>query len=447
MMVIDTVNEILWGKNILVVLLIGTGLFFTLKTEFIQLRLIKEMVGLLVEKNQKSEKGLTSFEAFCISTASRVGAGNLVGVVAAISIGGAGALFWMWIVSIIGAASALAETVLAITYREDTGEGRLVGGPAFVLSKGLGKRWLGVLFVISALICWMGVMQVVSNSVTESFNVAFGIDKKSMSILLVILTGITVFSKRDRITPLLSKMVPVMAVVYLGLVMLIVIKNINLIPGLLISIVTEAFGIKEAVGGSIGAVVMNGVKRGLFSNEAGSGSAPCVAAAADVDHPVKQGLIQSLGVFVDTIFICTATAFVMLLADVEKNLSGMEFLQEAFRFHVGDWGVAFIAIILFLFSFSTVLGVMVYAKNNIIFLTEDKRVMGAFKLAVLVMLFSGGIKQNLFVWSLADFGMGLMTVINLIGVIKLSGEVLESVADYEDRLTKVKGGSFLQEKN
>ena len=438
MTIVNLVNDILWGRNILVILLIGTGLFFSIKMRFVQIRLLREMIALLTKKSEGSERGVSSFQAFCISTASRVGAGNLVGVVAAVSIGGAGSIFWMWLVAVIGAASALAETVLAIIYREKTKEGRFVGGPAFFLAKGMGKRWLGVFFVISALICWMGVMQVVSNSVTESFNVAFGVDTKIMSSLLVILTGVVIFGRGDKITPLLSKLVPVMSVIYMGVVAVIMVKNFHLIPGLFRDILSQAFGIKEAVGGGIGAVVMNGVKRGLFSNEAGSGSAPCAAASADVDHPVKQGLLQGLGVFVDTIFICTATAFVMLLADIDKGITGMKFLQEAFRFHVGDWGVTFIAVILFLFSFSTVLGIMVYAKNNIVFITEDERVLGIFKGVVLIMLFIGGVQQNLFIWSLADFGMGLMTVINLVGVIGLSGEVMASLADYEAGIVKRK---------
>lgn len=438
MNIVNIVNELLWGKNILVVLLIGTGIFFTVKTKFVQIRLLKEMVRLLKESNKKSDEGITSFQAFCISTASRVGAGNLVGVVAAVSIGGAGSIFWMWIVALIGASSAFAETVLAIIYRKKTKDGKFVGGPAFFLANGIGKKWMGVFFVVAGLICWLGVMQVVSNSVTESFDIAFGMDKKLVSILLVLLTGGVILGKTDKVTPILSKIVPVMSVVYIGVVLVIMAKNIQLLPGLMNTILSEAFGIKEAVGGSIGAVVMNGVKRGLFSNEAGSGSAPSAAASADVEHPVEQGLLQSLGVFVDTIFICSATAFVMLLADIKKEVSGMEFLQEAFRFHVGDWGVAFIAIILFLFSFSTVLGIMVYVKNNLIFITEDERVLLGFKLLVLVMLFIGGVQQNLFIWSLADFGMGLMTVVNLIGIIGLSKEVIESLADYESRVLEGK---------
>lgn len=434
MTIVNIVNEILWGRNILVVLLIGTGLFFTIKTKFVQVRLLREMVRLLKKSNEKSEDGITSFQAFCISTASRVGAGNLVGVVAAVSIGGAGSIFWMWIVALIGASSAFAETVLAIIYREKTKDGKFVGGPAFFLANGIGKKWMGIFFVISGLICWLGVMQVVSNSVTESFDVAFGIDKKLVSMILVLLTGGVILGKADRVTPILSKIVPLMSVVYIGVVLVIMVKNIDQIPSLISSIVSEAFGIKEAVGGSVGAVVMNGVKRGLFSNEAGSGSAPSAAASADVDHPVEQGLLQGLGVFVDTIFICTATASVMLLADIKKEVSGMEFLQEAFRFHVGDWGVVFIAVILFLFSFSTVLGIMIYVKNNIIFITEDERVLFGFKILVLVMLFIGGVQQNLFIWSLADFGMGLMTVVNLIGIIGLSKEVIDSLDDYESKM-------------
>lgn len=437
--VISFVNGILWERNILVWMLIGAGLFFSVKTKFVQLRLFKHMISLVRENNEEKSEGITSFQAFCISTASRVGAGNLVGVVAAVSIGGAGSIFWMWVMAIIGSASAFAETVLAVIYREKTKDGKYVGGPAFFLEKGLGKRWLGVLFVISALICWAGVMQVVSNSVTESFKVAFGIDELMVTMILIVLTGVVIFGKKDKISMLLSKLVPLMSALYLLVVLFIVIKNIDLIPGLITEIVSQALGIRQAVGGSLGAVIMIGIKRGLFSNEAGSGSAPSAAASADVDHPAKQGLLQALGVFVDTILICSATAFVMLLADIDKtNLTGMKFLQESFRYHVGDWGVIFIALILFLFSFSTVLGIMFYAKNNIIFLSERDIFQNMFKILVLVMLFQGGIQQNLFIWSLADFGIGLMTVINLIGIVLLSKEVKICLENYEGGLMKKK---------
>ena len=435
--IISLINGVLWGKNIVVWMLIGAGLFFSVKTKFVQLRLFKHMILLIKEKNEEKSEGITSFQAFCISTASRVGAGNLVGVVAAVSIGGAGSIFWMWIMAIIGSASAFAETVLAIIYREKTKDGKFVGGPAFFLQKGLGKKWLGVLFVISALICWAGVMQIVSNSVTESFKVAFGIDELVVTIVLMILTGLVIFGKKDKISRLLSKLVPLMSGIYLLVVLFIVIKNINLIPNLITEIVLQAFGIRQAVGGSLGAVIMIGVKRGLFSNEAGSGSAPSAAASANVNHPAKQGLLQALGVFVDTILICSATAFVMLLADIEKtNLTGMKFLQESFRYHVGYWGVIFIAIILFLFSFSTVLGIMFYAKNNIIFLSEKEIFQNMFKILVLVMLFQGGIQQNLFIWSLADLGIGLMTIINLIGIVLLSKEVKSCLENYEESFLK-----------
>ncbi len=436
--IVDLVNGILWGKNLLVWLLIGAGLFFSLKTKFVQLRLFKEMVKLLTRDSGQRDNGVSSFQAFCISTASRVGAGNLVGVVAAVSVGGAGSIFWMWLMAIIGSASAFAETTLAIIYRERNKEGKFVGGPAFFLSKGLGQKWLGILFVVSALICWAGVMQVVSNSVTESFRVAFGADELVVTVAVILLTGLVIFGKGDKISPLLSKLVPLMSAFYLLVVLFIVVKNITLIPGLISDIVSQALGFKQAVGGTLGAVVMNGVKRGLFSNEAGSGSAPCAAASADVDHPATQGLLQALGVFVDTILICTATALVMLLADIDKsNLAGMEFLQESFRYHVGDWGVTFIAIMLFLFSFSTVLGIMFYAKNNIVFLSERDIFQGAFKVLMLIMLFQGGIQQNFFIWSLADFGIGLMTIVNLIGIFLLSRKVEECLEDYEKNVLGV----------
>lgn len=439
---VDYINSIIWGKNIIVVLLVGTGIFFTLSMKFMQIRLLKDMAGLLVKNNKKSESGISSFQAFCVSTATRVGAGNLVGVVAALSVGGAGSVFWMWIVAVFGAATGFVEATLAILFREKDKRGDYVGGAAYYIQKGLGPkwninmRWLGIIFVFFAMICWGGVLQVISNSVTESFHVAFGIDVKIMSGILAFFAAIVIFGKKDKIVKVLEKMVPFMAFAYLILVAFILVKNIAVIPDVFKRIFEEAFGIRQAVGGSFGAVVMEGVKRGLFSNEAGTGSAPSAAAAAEVNHPAKQGLIQALGVYVDTLVICTATALVVLVTkeSVIEGLGGMKLLQEAFRYHVGDWGVIFIACVLFLFAFSTALGITYYAKPNLIFIADKDWLQTAFKIFACCMLFYGGMKQAFLVWALADLGLGLMAIVNIFAIIPLRKYAFNSLKDYEKKL-------------
>ena len=439
---VDCINSIIWGKNIIVVLLVGTGIFFTLSMKFMQIRLLKDMAGLLVKNNKKSESGISSFQAFCVSTATRVGAGNLVGVVAALSVGGAGSVFWMWIVAVFGAATGFVEATLAILFREKDKRGDYVGGAAYYIQKGLGPkwninmRWLGIIFVFFAMICWGGVLQVISNSVTESFHVAFGINVKIMSGVLAFFAAIVIFGKKDKIVKVLEKMVPFMAFAYLILVAFILVKNIAVIPDVFKRIFEEAFGIRQAVGGSFGAVVMEGVKRGLFSNEAGTGSAPSAAAAAEVDHPAKQGLIQALGVYVDTLVICTATALVVLVTkeSVIEGLGGMKLLQEAFRYHVGDWGVIFIACVLFLFAFSTALGITYYAKPNLIFIADKDWLQTAFKIFACCMLFYGGMKQAFLVWALADLGLGLMAIVNIFAIIPLRKYAFNSLKDYEKKL-------------
>lgn len=431
--IVNFVNNIMWNKNLLVVILVVSGIIFTVKTKGVQFRLFGHMISLITEKTKKNREGISSFQAFCISTASRVGVGNLAGVVAAVSVGGPGSVFWMWIVALLSSATAFVESTIALIYREKDPQGGYRGGAPYFLTKGLNKRWLGVLFVIFALICWAGFFQIISNSVTESFNTAFGINTKTTSIVIVVLAAAVLFGRRDKIVKVLDKMVPAMAAIYLIVVIFIIVKNITLIPATLKDIFEHAFGIKQFLGGTFGTVVMQGVKRGLFSNEAGSGSAPCAAAAADIDHPVKQGLVQALGVFVDTILICSATAFVILLSrgDIPEGLGGMTLLQESFRYQVGNWGVIFTAVILFLFSFSTILGVSFYAKPNLAFLYDKPWLQEAFKVFTLVMLFVGGVRQNFLVWNLADLGLGLMTIVNLMGVYPLTYKAVESLKEYE----------------
>lgn len=439
--IVNFLNSILWGRNLLVVLLIFSGVFFTVKTNFVQLRFLKHMIKLLTDTSNDDSENLSPFQAFCISTATRVGAGNLAGVVSAISIGGAGSIFWMWVVAFLGSATAFVETTLAMIFREKDNSGHFYGGPCFFLKNGLRKKSWGITFVITGIICWAGVLQVVSNSVTESFNVAFNVSPMIISSLLTLLACIVIFGKTDKTAKVLDKIVPIMAVMYLVIVFFIIIKNFTLLPQVFSQIFSEAFGIRQGIGGTIGAIIMQGVKRGLFSNEAGTGSAPCAAASATVSHPVQQGLIQSLGVFVDTFIICTATALVMLLTNssVIDGLNGMELLQKSFNYHLGStFGEIFVAIILFLFCFSTLLGICFYGKVNVKFLTDKEFGQILFKIFALSMIFIGGIQQNLFMWNLADLGLALMTIINLSGVFPLSKFAFDSLKDYQSKFNPVK---------
>lgn len=408
-----------------------------------QLRLFPDMVRALTEQ-KSGENGLSPFQTLIVSTATRVGMGNLVGVVAAISAGGAGAVFWMWIMAVLGSATAFIEATLAQLYKEkDPLYGGYRGGPAYYIHRfferkeGRKKRYVlpAVLFAISGLICWCGISQVISNSVSESFNNAFNIPPLYTTIALVILAAVIVLRKNATVK-VLDVLVPVMAVLYFVITLIIIGMNITALPGVFQRIFEEAFGIRQFAGGSFGAILMNGVKRGLFSNEAGSGSAPCAAAAAEGKTPVTMGLVQSLGVFIDTIVICSCTAFIMLLVpqEVTDGLSGMALLQTAMEFHLGRFGVIFIAVTLAMFSFSTFLGILFYARSNVAYLFGDKWCWQmAYKVLALVMLFIGGIAAYTFVWDLGDVGIGLMTLFNISILYPLSKEAFQALGQYEKK--------------
>lgn len=425
------------GISLLIIFLVPAAVYFTIRTRFMQVRLFPDMVRALTEQ-KSGENGLSPFQTLIVSTATRVGMGNLVGVVAAISAGGAGAVFWMWIMAILGSATAFIEATLAQLYKEkDPLYGGYRGGPAYYIHRfferkeGRKKRYVlpAVLFAISGLICWCGISQVISNSVSESFNNAFNIPPLYTTIALVILAAVIVLRKNATVK-VLDVLVPVMAVLYFVITLIIIGMNITALPGVFQRIFEEAFGIRQFAGGSFGAILMNGVKRGLFSNEAGSGSAPCAAAAAEGKTPVTMGLVQSLGVFIDTIVICSCTAFIMLLVpqEVTDGLSGMALLQTAMEFHLGRFGVIFIAVTLAMFSFSTFLGILFYARSNVAYLFGDKWCWQmAYKVLALVMLFIGGIAAYTFVWDLGDVGIGLMTLFNISILYPLSKEAFQAL--------------------
>lgn len=429
------------GISLLIIFLVPAAVYFTIRTRFMQVRLFPDMVRALTEQ-KSGENGLSPFQTLIVSTATRVGMGNLVGVVAAISAGGAGAVFWMWIMAVLGSATAFIEATLAQLYKEkDPLYGGYRGGPAYYIHRfferkeGRKKRYVlpAVLFAISGLICWCGISQVISNSVSESFNNAFNIPPLYTTIVLVILAAVIVLRKNATVK-VLDVLVPVMAVLYFVITLIIIGMNITALPGVFQRIFEEAFGIRQFAGGSFGAILMNGVKRGLFSNEAGSGSAPCAAAAAEGKTPVTMGLVQSLGVFIDTIVICSCTAFIMLLVpqEVTGGLSGMALLQTAMEFHLGRFGVIFIAVTLAMFSFSTFLGILFYARSNVAYLFGDKWCWQmAYKVLALVMLFIGGIAAYTFVWDLGDVGIGLMTLFNISILYPLSKEAFQALGQYE----------------
>ena len=455
--IVNGIYEFLWGDliaiplpgggtvgiSLLVLLLIPAGIFFTVRLRFPQIRLFPDMIRAVTEKNDHSVKGsISGFQTLIIATATRVGMGNLVGVVAAISAGGAGAVFWMWITAILGSATAFVEATLAQLYREkDPLYGGFRGTPAYYIQDCFGRKGkksiIAVLFAISGLICWCGISQVISNSVSSAFENAFHIPALYTTIVLVILAAVIVLRKNATVK-VLDILVPIMATCYFAITLFIIFKNVTLLPSVFARIFEEAFGIRQAVAGGFGAILMNGVKRGLFSNEAGSGSAPCAAAAADESDPVKVGLVQALGVFIDTIVICSCTAMIMLLVPEEltTGLAGMDLLQKVMSYYMGEFGVVFIAVTLALFSFSTFLGILFYARSNVAYLFGNRWIYQTlYKIFALIMLFVGGLQAYTVVWDLGDVGVGLMTVFNLIVLFPLSGEALRALKEYEEKKT------------
>ena len=452
---IESVYRLLWGDlftiplgggigiSFMVVLLFTAGIWFTCRTRLLPVRLFRDMIAAVCEKKQ-GRNGLSSFQTLVISTATRVGMGNLVGVVAAVSAGGAGAVFWMWVTAILGASTSFIESTLAQKYRQpDPLYGGWRGGPAYYLhvlaerrrGKKLKRSVVAALFAVSGLICWCGISQVISNSVSSAFENAFHIPPLTTTLVLTAIAAVIVLRKNATVKSL-DVMVPIMAVCYFVITVGIVLFNLPKLPAVFGRIFAEAFGLRQAVAGGFGAVLMNGVKRGLFSNEAGSGSAPCAAAAAECDDPVKMGFVQALGVLIDTVVICSCTAFLMLLVpqEITEGLAGMDLLQTAMQYHLGSFGILFIAVTLALFSFSTFLGVLYYARGNVAYLCGDNWwSQTAYKLIALVMLVIGGMQAYTVVWDLGDVGIGLMTIFNMIALVPMAKEALAALNDYEKR--------------
>lgn len=431
---ISNINELLWSY-ILIILLLGCAIWFTIKTHFVQFRMLREMIRLLGDSANKAdaeEKHISSFQAFAVSLASRVGTGNLAGVATAIAVGGPGAVFWMWIIALLGSSSAFVESTLAQVYKRK-GKDSFIGGPAYYMQYGLGLKWMGILFAILISITFgFAFNSVQSNTICAALQGSFNFDPTIVGIILTVLTLVIIFGGIQRIAQVSSVIVPVMALGYVALALGIVLFNITELPAVIKLIISSAFGWEQALGGTVGAALMQGIKRGLFSNEAGMGSAPNVAATASVTHPVKQGLIQTLGVFTDTLIICTCTAFIILFsgAPLDGSVNGVQLTQEALTLEVGKSGGIFVAIAIFLFAFSSIIGNYYYGEANIRFITPKKNVLYLYRLLVGGMVMFGALASLDLAWSLADITMGLMTICNLVAISLLSKQAFLLLRDY-----------------
>ena len=443
--VISVINDFFWS-NLLIILLVSIGIYFTIRSRFLQFRMLKEMVLVLKEGRAAKDGGVSPFQAFCISMAARVGTGNITGIAIAIALGGPGAVFWMWIIAIIGSVSSFVESTLAQIYKVKGSNG-FRGGPAYYMEKGLNKRWMGGLFAVLITLSFGLVFNAVqSNTITLAFENSFGTSRLLIGIIMTVIFAIIIFGGIKRIAKISEYIVVVLAVLYIGMALFIIFKNIDQMPAVLSLIVKNAFGFEQALGGSIGATLINGVKRGLFSNEAGMGSAPNAAATAVTSHPVKQGLIQAFGVLTDTLVICTSTAFIVLLSPAYKQgLSGIELTQASLSTHIGSWASGFLAIMVFLFAFSTLIGNYYYGETNIEFLNSNKMWLWSYRVGVLAMVIFGSIAQLQLVWNLADLFMGMMVVVNLIAIFLLSKVAFSALHDYTQQKKEGKNPVFYRD--
>ena len=431
---INQANYILW-TYILVAMLLGCALWFSIKTRFVQFRMIAEMVRLLGDSTAKIdgyEKHISSFQAFTISLASRVGTGNLAGVATAITVGGPGAVFWMWVIALLGASSAFVESTLAQLFKVRS-KHSYIGGPAYYMEKGLKKRWMGIIFAVLITITFgFAFNSVQSNTICAAFDGAFNVDPLYIGIGITLLTIIIIFGGVHWIANVSSILVPVMALGYILLALYIVISNITHLPEVIGIIIGNAFGMEQAIGGGIGAALMQGIKRGLFSNEAGMGSAPNAAATAHVTHPAKQGFIQALGVFTDTLLICTCTAFIILFSGKGfiTDLDGIQLTQAALNSQIGNIGSTYIAIAILFFAYSSILGNYYYGEANLRFITRNRNVINIYRILVGGMVFFGSTASLKLVWSLADVTMALMAICNLIAILLLGKYAFRLLDDY-----------------
>ncbi|WP_338029516.1 alanine/glycine:cation symporter family protein [Gracilibacillus alcaliphilus] len=431
--IISWTNAILWDY-VLIYLLVGVGLYFTFRSKFVQFRLFGNMFRVITEQSVEKDgrKGTKAFQAFSITVASRVGTANLAGVAIAVAVGGPGAVFWMWLIALLGMASAFIESTLAQVYKVPDKEG-FRGGPAYYMERALGQRWMGILFSILITVSFGFIFNAVqANTISAAMDQAFQINEVWTGIGLVVLTGLIIFGGIQRIATIAGIIVPIMAIIYILVGLYVVIINITEVPHVFMTIIRNAFGIEEFFGGGMGAAMMHGIRRGLFSNEAGMGSAPNAAATAGVSHPAKQGLVQSLAVFFDTLVICSITAFIVILYDNFATASedGIQLTQIALSAHVGEWGSIFLAITLFLFAFSSVIGNYYYGETNISYLSANKLWLQAYRVFVLAMVLFGSLASIQIVWDMADTFMAMMAVVNLTAILLLSKVAMDVLQDY-----------------
>jgi AGCS family alanine or glycine:cation symporter len=445
---ITQINDAVWGY-VLIAALVGCGVWFTIKTRFVQFRMVGEMIRLLTDsavdtvgdqvKNQGIEgkrKHISSFQAFAVSVATRVGTGNLAGVASAIAIGGPGAVFWMWIIALIGSATAFVESTLAQLFKQKHKDS-FIGGPAYYIQRGLHQRWMAVTFaVLITLQFGLSNNSVQANTICGAMNEAFGWNPAWVGAGLAAIGLFIVFGGIQRIAHVSAVLVPVMAIGYVLVAIVVIVTNIELIPHVFKVIITDAFGIHQVTGGSVGAMIMIGVKRGLFSNEAGEGSAPNVAATAAVSHPVKQGLIQSLGVFTDTLLVCSCTAFIILISGLYQvpGLNGIALTQSALQSEIGALGPIFVAIAIFMFAFSSIIGNYYYGEANIRFITSNGQVMTVYRICSAgVMVIFGAVASFELVWNIIDFFMAFLTACNLIAIVLLGRYAFRLLDDYRQQ--------------
>ncbi|MCO7187376.1 MULTISPECIES: sodium:alanine symporter family protein [unclassified Pseudoalteromonas] len=448
----NTISGLLWG-HILIYLLIAAGVFFTLRLGFIQFTQFPYMIKVMANSRSGAKDGISSFQAFCTSLAARVGTGNMAGVAVALYLGGPGAIFWMWLIALIGMATSFAESALAQLYKTKDDEGNYRGGPAYYMEYGLNKRWMGVLFSLCLILAFGLVFNAVqANSIAAAFEVAFDVPKYVMGLLLVCGSAFIIFGGLKTIARFAELAVPFMAIAYLLLAIIVCAMNASQLPDVFMLIINSAFGFEQAAGGAVGYAVMQamiqGIKRGLFSNEAGMGSAANAAASAtpNPNHPASQGYVQMLGVFVDTIVICSATAALILLSNQlvpESGVTGIQLTQAALVEHVGDWGAIFVAIAILFFAFTSIVANYSYAETNLLFLEHNHpKGLFIFRACVLAMVMFGAVGELGLIWTLADISMGLMAIVNVVALFMLSGIVIWLAKDYRAQLKQGKTPVF-----
>ncbi len=449
------VNDIMY-THVLIILLLGTGIYFTIRTRGVQFRLLKDGIKSMLEKSEEDEDGqkkVSSFQALMISTASRVGTGNIAGIATAIATGGKGAVFWMWVTALIGGASAFVESTLAQIYKVKE-NGQFRGGPSYYMERALGKRWMGILFSILLIICFaygFNGLQAYNMSSAMQYYIRDYSNTPAPVILGVILAAATawvIWGGVHRIGFISSVIVPIMAGLYILIGLVTMVLHITELPRIFGEIFESAFDVKAIMGGLAGSCVVIGIKRGLFSNEAGMGSAPNASASADVDHPAKQGLVQVISVFIDTLMVCSSTAMMLLVSGVEGisgKLDGIPYVQAAISANVGNWGIHFITFSIFAFAFSSVIGNYYYAESNILFIKNSKVLLHLFRITCVLAVFSGTLADFSLAWNIADVTMGFMAIVNIIAILLLGNIAIKTLKDYETQKKEGKNPVFYGE--